>query len=60
MLKVKLKEKNLNIWDQYTTTQHKKKIMTYTSQNNLILKNKIFKKYQVKKIRLLNDQIKKN
>ena len=34
--------------------------MTYTSQNNLILKNKIFKKYQVKKIRLLNDQIKKN
>ena len=25
MLKVKLKEKNLNIWDQYTTTQHKKK-----------------------------------
>jgi hypothetical protein len=59
MLKVKLKEKNLNIWDQYTM-QHKKKIMTYTSQNNLILKNKIFKKYQLKKIRLLNDQIKKN
>jgi len=59
MLKVKLKEKNLNIWDQYTT-QYKKKIMTYTSQNNLILKNKIFKKYQLKKIRLLNDQIKKN
>jgi hypothetical protein len=59
MLKVKLKEKNLNIWDQYTM-QHKKKIMTYTSQNNLILKNKIFKKYQLKKIRLLIDQIKKN
>jgi hypothetical protein len=29
--------------------------MTYTFQNNLILKNK----FQVKKIRLLNDQIKK-
>ena len=33
--------------------------MTYTSQNNLILKDKFFKKYQVKKIGLLNDQNKK-